>query len=250
MKTFLFDVKGTLVDNPAVKEEDLKKVLLVLKAAGHRIIIWSASVTLIPEQFAALADECWSKGDLDASASIDKDFILFDDESLLLASIAGNTGCRTVHAAQMGDWLVNEVWKVEKDDPTTNMSLPATREQQAVRVRAAYKKLNTVKARAVLKQHLKGRDKIAQIRRLFPMHKMYQVRALALHDLTYAGAVGFIMSYLENSNVTFSVFYDRPGHTYTPVSARAELEPEWLEVVTPEEFDALVKKDNPIVLLS
>jgi len=135
-------------------------------------------------------------------------------------------------------------------DPVYDFTLPATRLQQAERVRNTLKRLNTPQARAALKRHLKNRGDLGRIIRLYPMHKLYQVRALALHDVTYACSVGFIMSYLPGGDVTFSVFYDRPGHQYTNVSYRAPIEPTWLEVVTPEEFEEMVKKDNPTVVLA
>lgn len=247
-KTFLFDCHGTLVGNPTVSEEDMKKVLLVLKSAGHQVIVWSASATLVPNAFAALADDVWSK-DMERIASVNKDFIVFDDDTAFLTSLA-RRGARIVAASQMGDWLVNEVWKVEKEDPTTNLNLPADRLQQAQRVRNAYRKLNKFENRAVLKRTLKHQGEISRMSRLYPMHKIYQVHPLALEDLTYAGSVGFIMSYLENGNVTFSVFYDRPGHPYTPVSARAEISPEWIKSISLGDFEELVKKDNPTICLT
>ena len=248
-KTFLFDCQGTLVNNPAVTEEDMKKVLKVLRSAGHRVIVWSASATMIPPQFAALADECWSKT-MEDMEGIDKDFIVFDDDVDFLQSLV-RRGCRVVAAQQMGDWLVNEVWKVEKEDPITNLNLPATREQQAQRVRNTLRKLNTPQARAALKRTLKHQGEISRTARLYSMHKLYQVKVFALHEVTYAGAVGFIMSYLENGNVTFSVFYDRPGHRYTPVSARAEIEPEWIKELSLQDFElGVFKRDNPLVLLA
>lgn len=248
-KTFLFDCQGTLVDNPSVSEEDMQAVIKVLRAAGHRVIVWSASVTMVPEQFGALADECRSKT-MEEMADLNEDFIVFDDDVNFLQSLA-RRGCRVVVASQMGDWLVNEVWKVEKEDPITNLTLPADRAQQAERVRQTLKKLNTRQARAALKRHLKHQGEISRLARLYPMHKLYQVKLLALHEVTYAGAVGFIMSYLENGNVTFSVFYDRPGHRYTPVSARAEIEPEWIRELSIEEFeDVIYRRDNPTVLLA
>jgi hypothetical protein len=248
MKTFLFDCQGTLVNNPAVKEEDMEKVLPLLKAAGHRVIVWSASVTLIPNNFAALADECRSKT-MAQMEDIDENFIVFDDDEGFLQSLV-RRGCQVVSAAQMGDWLVNEVWKVDASDPVTNFNLPATREQQAERVRVTLRKLNKPQSRAILKRQLKHQGEISRLARRYPMHKIYQVRPLALHEVTYAGSIGFIMSYLENGNMTFSVFYDRPGHRYTPVSARAEIEPEWIKELPLEEFEELVAKDNPTVLLS
>jgi hypothetical protein len=247
-RTFLFDCQGTLVNNPFVKEEDMEKVLPLLKAAGHRVIVWSAMVTLIPNNFAALADECWSK-ELEDMSRIDESFIVFDDDVEFLQSLA-RRGAKIVAAHQMGDWLVNEVWKVDASDPVTNFNLPATREQQAERVRVTLRKLNKPQSRAILKRQLKHQGEISRLARLYPMHKIYQVRELALHEVTYAGSVGFIMSYLENGNMTFSVFYDRPGHRYTPVSARAEIEPEWIKELSIEEFEEIVAKDNPAVLLA
>jgi hypothetical protein len=247
-RTFLFDCQGTLVKNAAISEENIKKVIGVLKRAGHRVIVWSASVTLIPDEFAILADECWSKT-LEDIAHIDRDFVVFDDDAEFLLSLS-QRGCILVAADQMGDWFVNEIGRLEKTDPVTNLNLPATREQQAERVRATLRRLNTPKAKAVLKQYLKHRGEISRLARLYPMHKLYMVHPLALHEVTYAGAVGFIMSYLENGHMTFSVFYDRPGHRYTPIAARAEIEPEWIKELPLEEFEELVKKDNPTVLLA
>lgn len=248
MKTFIFDCQGTLVGNPTVSEEDMKKVILVLKSAGHRVVVWSAMLSCIPEQFAAIADECWSK-DPEYQRQVDKDCIVFDDDIFWLTQFA-DRGAKVVAAEQMGAWLANEVWKLDVSDPVSNLNLPATREQQAERVRRTLMRLNTRLSRAKLKRHLKHQGEISRMARLYPMHKLYQVRELALHEITYGGSVGFIMSYLENGNMTFSVFYDRPGHRYTPVSARAEIEPEWIREISLEEFEELVKKDNPSVLLA
>ncbi len=249
MKTFLFDCQGTLVGNSTVSEEDMKKVLLVLKSAGHRIVIWSGSGSnSVPKDFAALADDVWSKN-ADRMASVNSDFIVFDDDTLFLTVLA-RRGAKIVGALQMGDWLVNEVWKVEKEDPITNLNLSATREQQAQRVRNAFHKLNKFENRAVLKRTLKHQGDISRTARLCPMYRIYQVHPLALEDLTYAGSIGFIMSYLENGNVTFSVFYDRPGHPYTPVGARAEIPPEWIKPISIEDFEELVKQDNPAIVFS
>ena len=247
-RTFLFDCRGTLVGNPFVKEEDMKKVIPLLRAAGHRVIVWSAMMSLIPDDFAKIADECWSK-DLEYQRRIDENFIVFDDDVSFLTNLA-DRGAKVVAASQMGDWLVNEVWKVDITDAVTNFAMPATREQQAERVRVTLRKLNKPESRAIMKRHLKHQGEISRLARLYPMHKIYQVRELALHDVTYAGSVGFIMSYLENGNMTFSIFYDRPGHPYTPVSVRAEIEPEWLRELSIEEFEEIVKKDNPRILLA
>lgn len=248
MKTFLFDYEGTLVGNPDVSEENMKKVFIVLKSAGHKIIVWSASTIAVSDDFVALADEVWLK-DLERINSVNKDFIVFDDNMMFLRSLA-RRGAKIVGASQMGDWLVNEVWKVEKEDAVTNLNLPASRLQQAQRVRNAYRKLNEFRNRAVLKRTMKHQGEVSHMARLYPMHKIYQVSALALENLTYAGSVGFIMSYLENGNVTFSIFYDRPGHLCTAVSARAEIRPEWIKPISLEEFEALVKRDNPTVVLA
>lgn len=247
-KTFLFDVQGTLINNPVVSAEGMKKVLAILKMAGHRIILWTSCSGCIEPDLVVLADEVWEKTGEEVK-TINETFVVFDDEPVFLTMVA-RSGATTVLASDMADWLANTDWSGEAKDPVKNFALSATRLQQAQRVRDALARLNTPQARATLKRYLKNQGELGHIIRLYPMHKLYQVRSLALHDVTYAGSVGFIMSYVVDCTVTFSVFYDRPGHVYTPVSVRANIAPEWLEVITPEEFEETVKKDNPTVVLA
>jgi hypothetical protein len=249
-KTFLFSVPGVIVDNPAISEEGMKQIFKVLTRAGRRVVLWtktSCSGCIAPD-FTALADEVWEKTP-ESVEDIDNTFIVFDGDPVFMSSVR-EKGAEVVLPEQMGAWFANTDWSDEAKDPVKNFALPATRLQQAQRVRDTLARLNTPQARATLKRYLKNQGELGHIIRLYPMHKLYQVRALALHDVTYAGSVGFIMSYVVDCTVTFSVFYDRPGHVYTPVSVRANIAPEWLEAITPEEFEELVKKDNPTVVLA
>ena len=140
----------------------------------------------------------------------------------------------------------------DPNDPVFNMTLPATRLQQAERVRNTLKlmssRLSKAKLRRVFRKHP---DKtIKELARAYPMYKLYQVRPLALFDVTYAGCVGFIMSYTEYGGVSMAVFYDRPGHRYTNPGVRTLVDPDWIEEITLDEFEAVVKKDNPTLVLS
>jgi hypothetical protein len=140
----------------------------------------------------------------------------------------------------------------DPQDPVYNMSLLATRLQQAERVRNAVKllqsRLSKARLRRIFRRHP---DKtIKQLSKDYPMYKLYQVRALALYDKTYAGCIGVIGSYLDNGGVTFVVMYDRPGHAYSDPNGRHAMDPEWLEEITLRDFEAVVKKDNPTVVLS
>lgn len=249
MKTFLFDYQGTLVGNPSMREEDMKKVMLVLRAAGHRLVLWSGSgVGASFGGFEELVDEVWDK-DMEHIRLVNSDFVVFDDDTTFLTVLAKH-GAKIVGASQMGDWLVNESWRVGAEDPVTNFKLPATRLQQAERVRLTYAKLNTPENRAVLKRTFKHQDDVSPLARLYPMHRIYQVRSLALENVTYAGSVGFITSYMANGHVTLTVYYDRPGHAYTPVDLRSEIDPAWLTPISLQEFDETVKKDNPTICLA
>jgi hypothetical protein len=132
------------------------------------------------------------------------------------------------------------------------MSLPATRLQQAERVRNTVRLLQAPLSRARLKRTFKQHpDKvIARLSRAYPMHQLYQVRPLALYDKTYAGCVGVIASYLPSGGVSFMVLYDRPGHAYTNAQERHVLDPQWIDAVTLVDFEEIVKKDNPAVLVA
>lgn len=142
----------------------------------------------------------------------------------------------------------------DPDDPVFNLALPATRLQQAERVRIAYKTLSSQLSKARLRRAFrKHSDKtIRQLAKDYPMDKLYQVRPLAPQDKTYAGCVGILASYLGGNvgGVTFIVMYDRPGHRYSDPSVRAAIDPQWIEPITLDEFEAIVKKDNPTIVLS
>ena len=109
--------------------------------------------------------------------------------------------------------------------------------------------LQSAKSKARLRRLFRRHsDKfVKQLARDYSMHGLYQVRPLALFDVTYAGSVGVIMSYIPGG-VTFSVFYDRPGHKYTDPQLRTPIDPIWLEAITLEQFDAIAVKDNRLVV--
>jgi len=138
------------------------------------------------------------------------------------------------------------------DDPVSNWALSATRLQQAERVRHVAKKLSSRLSKAKLKRAFKQHPNkvLAQLAKAYPMHQLYQVRALALLDKTYPGSIGIIASYQETGGVTMIVLYDRPGHKYTSAQQRHTLDPKWLEAITLEDFEKVVEKDNPTVVLS
>jgi hypothetical protein len=140
----------------------------------------------------------------------------------------------------------------DPQDPVYNMSLPATRLQQAERVRNAIKLLASKLSKARLKRTFKQHPNkaIRQLAKDYPMHKLYQVRSLALFDKTYAGCVGILASYLENGGVTFIVMYDRPGHPYSDPTVRHALDPQCIDPITLDDFDEIVKKDNPTLVLA
>ena len=106
MSTFVFDVQGTLVGNPTVSDEDIRKMLLVLRARGHRLILMSGLPSLTPEPLLALVDECRAKPV--RFKEFDKDTVVFDDDMFLLQAAAHYT--KVVHASQMGDWIAQESW--------------------------------------------------------------------------------------------------------------------------------------------
>jgi hypothetical protein len=140
----------------------------------------------------------------------------------------------------------------DPNDPVFNMALPASRLQQAERVRNTLRLVSSAVSKAKLRRKFrKYPDKtIRELARAYPMSGLYQVRPLALFDVTYAGSVCFIMSYTEYGGVSLSVFYDRPGHRYTDPGVRSLVDPDWIEPITLDEFEAIVKKDNPTVVLS
>jgi hypothetical protein len=106
MSTYIFDVHGTLVGNPEVTDEDVRKMLLLVRTAGHHIVLMSAEIALIPESLIALADDCLSKP---VRFQDYEDVVVFDDDALLLRT-AARLGAKVVHASQMCAWLDNEDW--------------------------------------------------------------------------------------------------------------------------------------------
>lgn len=104
---YVFDVHGTLVNNPTVSDEDIRKMLLVLRTAGHHLVIVSEDLQSVPEDLKALVDECRAKPI--SFADFDEDTVVFDDCTHILRC-AAQLGVRTVAASQMGAWLENEAW--------------------------------------------------------------------------------------------------------------------------------------------
>lgn len=140
----------------------------------------------------------------------------------------------------------------DSQDPVYNMALPASRLQQAARVRNTLQVMQSAVSKAKLRRTFRRYPNkiVRQLAKDYPMYELYQIRALALHDKTYAGSIGIIASYLENGGVTFMVLYDRPGHLYSDARNRHMLDPKWIEKMTLEEFEKVVEKDNPTVVLA
>lgn len=137
-------------------------------------------------------------------------------------------------------------------DPVHNIALPATRLQQAERVRNTLRLMSSALSKAKLRRAFRRHqnDTIRELAKTYPMYKLYQVRPLALSNVTYAGSVGFIMSYTEYGGVSMAVFYDRPGHPSSDPRNRALIDPTWLEELTLDQFEEIVKKDNPTIVLT
>lgn len=137
-------------------------------------------------------------------------------------------------------------------DPVHNIALPATRLQQAERVRNTLRLVSSTLSKAKLRRAFRRHqnDTIRELAKTYPMSKLYQVRPLAMANVTYPGSVGFVMSYTEYGGVSLAVFYDRPGHAYSDPRNRALIDPTWLEAITLETFEEIVKKDNPTIVLT
>lgn len=136
-------------------------------------------------------------------------------------------------------------------DPVYNLHLPATRLQQAERVRNTQSLVSSDISKAKFRRAFRHHQSnvVKKLAKNYPMHKIYQVRPLALAQVTYAGSVGFLMSYTEYGGVSMAVFYDRPGHAYSDPHNRALIDPEWLEAITLDQFEEIVEKDNPTIVL-
>jgi hypothetical protein len=105
---YVFDVQGTLVNNPSVRDEDIRKMLLVLRAAGHHLVIMTGNLSGVPTQLRELVDECWEKP-ISFRELFNEDTVVFDDCMHILQA-ASHAGAKIVHASQMGDWIANEGW--------------------------------------------------------------------------------------------------------------------------------------------
>ena len=142
----------------------------------------------------------------------------------------------------------------DPNDPVYNIGLPATRLQQAERVRIAMKLLQSELSKARLRRAFRRHtDKVVrQLAKDYPMDRLYQVRPLAPQDITYGGAVCVIASYVGGNvgGMTLIVMYDRPGHKYSDPSIRTLIDPQWIEEISLDEFEEVVKKDNPTVVLA
>jgi hypothetical protein len=104
---YVFDVQGTLVNNPTVSDEDVKKMLLVLRAAGHHLVLMTGDMDGVPHHLRTLVDECRLKPL--RFTDFDKDTVVFDDDAYLLKA-AAKTGAKVVAAQQMGAWLASQDW--------------------------------------------------------------------------------------------------------------------------------------------
>jgi hypothetical protein len=109
MTTYVFDVHGTLVDNPFVTDEDIRKMLLVLRSRGHHLIAWSSELSSVDQsRFEGMIDEFWPKWGR-SLLDVGPGCVVFDDDSLFLRSIS-RRGAKVVAASQMGEWIENEDW--------------------------------------------------------------------------------------------------------------------------------------------
>ena len=108
MSTYLFDVQGTLVGNPSVTDEDIRKMLLVLGAAGHRLVLMTGLPSAVPHDIMKLVDACYGKPVM--FADFDEGTVVFDDDTELL-QYAAHYGMKVVHASQMGAWIASERWQ-------------------------------------------------------------------------------------------------------------------------------------------
>jgi hypothetical protein len=105
---YVFDVHGTLVGNESVSDEDARKMLMVLRAAGHRLVLMTGDPTRIPHQLRALADDVWEKP-ITFRGRFNKDTVVFDDCTQILRC-AARAGAKVVAAQQMGDWIARQDW--------------------------------------------------------------------------------------------------------------------------------------------
>ena len=102
MRTFLFDVNGTLVGNSALSDEDARKLLLTLISKGHNIILMSGDVYGIPEQLSHLAHACWEKPvSSEKLESFMGNLTIVDDDVSLLRAYA-DSGHSIIAAEQLG----------------------------------------------------------------------------------------------------------------------------------------------------
>lgn len=104
---YVFDLQGTLVNNPTVSDEDVRKMLVVLRDRGHRLVIMTGNPTGVPHRLSKLVDECWTKPI--SFQQFNRNTVVFDDDTALLRA-AARAGAKVVAATQMGAWLENEVW--------------------------------------------------------------------------------------------------------------------------------------------
>lgn len=106
MKTYLFDVNGTVEGNiGGLLQTDAIALILRLRARGNRVVLWTAGdVSRIHGRLVAAVDEVTTKLNRDYFDVLSRnDFVVIDDEGIFL-TLAKRWGAKTIHAAEMSRW--------------------------------------------------------------------------------------------------------------------------------------------------
>jgi hypothetical protein len=97
---YVFDLEGTLRNNPHLSEDQAVRLLQKLKSGGHKVVIWTAS-SQVPVKFGRLVDEIWAKGGLMPDwTKIEGHVVYSDDDPDLVESVE-----RLVRALKVGPEL-------------------------------------------------------------------------------------------------------------------------------------------------
>lgn len=123
MKVVLFDVNGTLIDNPGAKDEEIKAVIDRLREVGITPIAWSAVPTplflqRIQEVYGTTFDGIYNKDTRDVSQVWDPVAFVDDDPNWLKLFRRMFPQAVVMHAGVMVEGLntlVNILWNKKLD---------------------------------------------------------------------------------------------------------------------------------------
>lgn len=140
MITYVFDFNGTVEGNPSLRPDQVRTILHSLRAAGHRVLLWTGGV--VPGAWVRVFDEVHHKPDMGVWSRLTGQVVYFDDDTMLLRAVQRIN--RRREDVQIAAWSPRAMVRFLEGDDCTGEPPEATPEE----MREIIRRTNTTGVKA------------------------------------------------------------------------------------------------------